>query len=212
MKKIKFGFIIVLALTLTACKSHDDDISEQEFEDMMSEILDEEVVDYDYCDDLTLDDFDSFLGLDFNTAETEIVDAMGSPSDRDFTEDKTRLKYFYKDTKRVPVTVYVNAESGEIETIFMEILGLDDAFFQDVMKAEEDFNIDACHLDLFGMQPKEVTSIFGQADKDNIEEDSVEEGVRHLVYYTDDDKIAISFKFYHSQNNMMSSLTVDWFH
>ena len=88
MKKIKFGFIIVLALTLTACKSHDDDISEQEFEDMMSEILDEEVVDYDYCDDLTLDDFDSFLGLDFNTAETEIVDAMGSPSDRDFTEDR----------------------------------------------------------------------------------------------------------------------------
>ncbi len=48
--------------------------------------------------------------------------------------------------------------------------------------------------------------------KDNIIDDSVEDDVRDLIYYSDNNKIALTFKFYQSQDNRMSSLTVDWFH
>ena len=137
---------------------------------------------------------------------------MGKSSGGEYTEDKGRFKYYWKNTKRVPVTIYCNAETGDVETLFMEILGLDDAFDQDIKKAEEDFNLDECHLDLFGKQPKEIVRILGQADKDNIVDDSVEDDVRDLVYYSEDARIAVTFKFYHSQDNRMSSLSVDWFH
>ena len=212
MKTIKFGLIIaLLAVSVISCKSHDDD--EKEMDDLISEILEEDnSSSSNRCDDLEIEDFDRFLGIKFNTGEAELKSVMGESSGGEYTNDKSAFMYYYKDTKRVPVTVYVDAETGDVETIFMEILGLNDNFDQDVQKADDDFNIKECHLDLFGKQPKEIISIFGQADKDNIEEDSVEEGVRHLVYYSSDDKIALSFKFYQSQDNQMSSLMVDWFH
>lgn len=211
MKTIKFGFIIALvAISVVSCKSHDDD--EKKMDDLISEILSEDNTSSNRCDEVSIDDFDNFLGIKFNTVETDLKNVMGESSGGEYTNDKSAFMYYFKDTKRVPVTVYVDAETGDVETIFMEILGLNENFDQDIQKAEEDFNIKECHLDLFGKQPKEIISIFGQADKDNIEEDSVEEGVRHLVYYSSDDKIALSFKFYHSQDNQMSSLMVDWFH
>ena len=213
MKKIKIGFILMLGLTFTACNMESN---QENYEDDIAEILadyeDSETATSSRCDDLSIDDFDSFLGVDFDSPEKDLKDIMGKSSGGEYTEDKGRFKYYWKDTKRVPVTIYCNAETGHVETLFMEILGIGKNFDQDVMKADEDFNLKECHLNLFGKQPKEIINIFGQADKDNIVDDSVEDDVRDLVYYSDNDKIALTFKFYHSQDNRMSSLSVDWFH
>jgi hypothetical protein len=208
MKTIKFGFIIALLATIvTSCKSYDDDNKKEK------EILNEDNSSTDNrCKDISVDDFDTFLGVQFQTSESELKEVMGKSTGGGYNNDSTAFMYYYKNTKRVPVTVFVDAQTGTVETIFMEILGLNGNFDQDVQKADEDFNIEQCHLDLFGKQPKDIIGVFGQADKDNIEEDSVEESVRHLVYYSSDDKIALSFKFYKSQDNKMSSFMVDWFH
>lgn len=197
MKKIKFGFIIVMALAMTACKSGDSDSDEGAS---------------NRCDDIRIEDFDSFLGVDFDTPELELKNIMGKSTGGEYTDNKSQFMYYWKGTKRVPVTIYVDAEKGDVQTLFMEILGLDENFDQDIVKAGEDFDIKECHLELFGKQPKEIISIFGKADKDDIDNDSVEDGVRHLVYYSKDESIAVSFKFYKSQDNKMSSLVVDWFH
>lgn len=202
MKKLKFGFIIALsAIVMTACQS-DENGSNHEGGSTTA----------NRCEDIKVEDFDSFLGVDFDTPELELKNIMGKSTGGEYTDSKSQFMYYWKDTKRVPVTIYVNAETGEVETLFMEILGLGENFEQDVIKAGEDFDIKECHLDLFGKQPKEIISIFGEADKDEIDNDSVEDGVRHLVYYSKDESIAISMKFYKSQDNKMSSLVVDWFH
>ena len=205
MRKLKFMFVITLALVMTACKSDGNggnDNGGNNNNDVAS----------NRCEDITVEDFDTFLGVDFDTPELELKNIMGKSTGGEYTDSKSQFMYYWKNTKRVPVTIYVNAETGAVETLFIEILGLGENFDQDVIKAGEDFNIKECHLELFGKQPKEIISIFGKADKDEIDNDSVEDGVRHLVYYSKDESIAISFKFYKSQDNRMSSLVVDWFH
>jgi hypothetical protein len=213
MKKLSFAFIILLVVGTIGCKSQEE--KEAELNDLFSEILEdtgnslEETVS-PRCKDISIEDFDKFLGIKNTNKEKDLTEIMGKSSGGEYTAEKDRFKYYYKETKRVPVTIYVNAESGAIETIFMEILGLNENFDQDVMKADEDFNIDECQLSLFGQTPKEILALFGQADKDNIGDNSVEEDVRTLVYYSEDESIAITLKFYKSQDNMMSSLMVDW--
>lgn len=111
----------------------------------------------------------------------------------------------------MPIKVYVNAESGGIETVFMEILGLDKNFEIDVKKAKSDYPLNACHAQLYGKQPKEIIDIFGQASVDNLKKDNVEADVRVLRYFSDDKKIALTLNFYPSQNYKMSSIVVGWF-
>jgi len=203
MKKFKLAFLFVTALVVFACKPVNKDGSSDDNESTKTT---------DKCDDITINDFDSFIGVNYDTPESKLKDILGTSSGGEYTADKASFKYYYKETKRVPVTVYVNAKTGDIETIFMEILGLQENFDQDVIKAKQDFNLDECQAKLFGKKPKDVISMWGAASKDNVEDNEVEEGVRTLIYYSGDNKIALTMKFYPSQENKMSSLMVDWFH
>lgn len=162
--------------------------------------------------DLTINDFNSFLGLKYGDKVTDVKKVMGDPSGGELVEDESSFMHYYKNTKRVPVTVYTNSKSKKVETVFMEILGLEETFEQDVKKAKQDFLIQNSHAKLYGKRAKEVLNIFGVAYDDTIEDSSVEEDVRTLLYYSDDDKIALTLKFYPSQGNVLSSIMVDWFY
>ena len=161
---------------------------------------------------LTINSFNSFLGLTYGQKVRDVKKIMDSPSGGKFTEDESSYMHYYKNTKRVPVTVYTNAKSKKIETVFMEILGLEKNFEQDVKKAKQDFLLNGKHANLFGMQAKDLLKLFGVAYEDTIEDSSVEEDVRTLLYYSEDDKIALTLKFYPSQGNILSSIMVDWFY
>ena len=163
------------------------------------------------CENIGISDFETFLTITPATAEKELKKILGKSTGGSYSDDKSTFIYEFEGTKRVPVKVYVNAESGVIETVFMEILGLNGNFDRDVKKAKADFPISKCHLLLFGKQPKELIELFGQAYEDNFKKDNVEADVRVLRYFTDDEKTAVTLNFYPSQNYRLSSIVVDWF-
>ncbi|MFK8038685.1 MAG: hypothetical protein AB8B74_10380 [Crocinitomicaceae bacterium] len=163
------------------------------------------------CESLAIEDFRSFLTIQKTTPEADLKTILGKSTGGSYSEDKTTFIYKFEGTKRVPIKVYVNAKSGAIETVFMEILGLKKNFDIDVKKAKSDYPIDDCHSSLFGQQPKEIISLFGQASVDNLKKDNVEADVRVLRYFTKDKQIALTLNFYPSQDNKMSSIVVDWF-
>lgn len=163
------------------------------------------------CDQMTIENFDRFLSISKNTPEVELKDKLGKSTGGEYTADKKTFIYEFKGTLRVPVFVYVNAESGKIETVFMEILGLKNNFEIDVKKADSDYPIEYCHLDLFGKQPKELLAIFGKPVNDTMKEDNVEADVRTIFYESRDGKIRVTFNFYPSQDYKLSAIKVNWF-
>jgi len=162
------------------------------------------------CEEIIVDDFSSFITIKPTTAEAELKKILGKSTGGKYSDDRATFIYAYEGTKRVPIKVYVNAKSGIIETVFMEILGLKKNFDIDVKKAKSDYPINECHASLYGKQPKETIELFGQAAEDNFKEDNVEAYVRVLRYYTKDKKIAVTFNFYPSQEYRLSSIVVDW--
>ncbi|MGV6861278.1 MAG: hypothetical protein ACWA41_05875 [Putridiphycobacter sp.] len=216
MKRLSFGLVMLFSAVLLSCKSHaDEEQLKKEAEESVNEIFDEllnEGTTSADCDAFTIADFDTYLGLSYGDKEEKVREVLGKETESKYTEDRSRFMYFYKDTKRVPVTIYVNAKSGEVETVFMEILGLNQNFEQDVLKAEEDFGVEACIIELFGKKPKEILTMFGQAGSDNMKESANEQGVRTLNYYSEDGGIMVTFKFYPSQENKLSSIEVNWFY
>ena len=68
----------MLGLAVISCKSHSDD--DQMTEDIMDILEDYDSGTSTRCDDLSIDDFDSFLGVDFDTQEKELKDIMGKSS------------------------------------------------------------------------------------------------------------------------------------
>jgi len=164
------------------------------------------------CSKINIDDFKTFLGISYGGEELSIEKIIGIATGGEYAKDSSSFKYYFKNTKRVPVTVHVNSYNSNIETIFIEILGLEDSFDGDVKKAKEDFILTNCQYELFGKQPKEITQIFGQASIDNIKDSSVETDVRRLVYYNEAETVSVTFKFYPSQDNKLSSIEVNWYY
>ena len=195
---MRLSVFVFLAFSLFACQQE-------------SKHIDREIAIANTCEQLSLEDFKSFLTITSATAEADIKNILGKSTGGTYSDDKSVFIYAFEGTKRVPIKVYVNSESGNIETVFMEILGLKKNFDIDVKKAKADYPLDDCHASLYGKQPKEIIEIFGQAAKDNYKEDNVEADVRVLRYYTEDEKIAVTFNFYPSQDYRMSSIVVDWF-
>ncbi len=162
------------------------------------------------CGEISINDFKTFLTIGETTPEVELKKILGASTGGHYSDDKSTFIYAYERIKRVPIKVYVNAKSGKIKTVFMEILGLKENFDVDVKKAKINYPIDECHAFLYGKQPKEIIELFGQANKDNLKVDNVEENVKVLQYYAEDEKTAITLNFYPSQEYRLSSIVVDW--
>jgi hypothetical protein len=159
---------------------------------------------------ISINDFESFLGIDFDTPQNELLNVFGKPSIEEYTQGKEQIKYFWNTTKNVPITTYCDVKTEEVTIILIEILGGSEEFDQDVIRAGENFNIKESHLDLFGKKPSDIINIFGVPYTDNEVNNSGEKDVRDLVYYSSDDRVVVGFMFYPSQGYKLSSIRVDW--
>jgi hypothetical protein len=213
MKILNFTLSLFTLILLISCGSSNEtnqaDIDKQS-NDILKELLSEkETLN---CDGFTIKDFNTFLGLNYGDTKEKINEVLGQETRADYNSDRSQYQYFFEDTKRVPVTVSINPNDNKIETVFMEVLGTGANFEDDIYRAEEDFNVEPCIINLFGKKPKEILKMFGQANSDNIKESANENGVRTLTYITEDTFTMVTFKFYPSQNNLLSSITVNWFY
>ncbi|MBN4082132.1 hypothetical protein JYT21_00350 [bacterium AH-315-B15] len=185
MKKVSFGSLAILVLILSSCGAPEAS-----------------------CPDTSIEDWNSFINIEYKTNELDLEEKIGNFTGGEYTSDSSAFIYYFNRVERVPLSVWVNGESGQVQTIFMEILSYDENFDEDLQKAVDEFTIDDCESRYFGMNKKEIIEIMGEPQ----DERELEEGVESIAYDSEGFKYTVNFKFYESQNNRCTSISVNWFY
>lgn len=159
------------------------------------------------CQNSDINKFDSFLGVSPETKEVELPEILGATTGGYYAEDNLSFIYTFHSLKDAPITVVVNASTTKVETVLMEVLTFGDDFFTDLEAAKIKYEITECDSRFFGMQKDEITEEFGKPDSEEI----LEGGVKSIIYNSDDYKTSVNFKFYPEQDNMCSSVIINWF-
>lgn len=157
---------------------------------------------------LGADDFDNFLGITYGMNELLLESKLGAFTGGEYSADSLSFIYFFKKIKGAPITVWVDAETQQVITIFMEILGYEELFQSDLDAAIKEYNISWCDYRFFGIRYPDLKELFGEPAK----EDLMKDGVRSVDYDSKDYKYSVNFKFYPDQDNMCSSVSVNWFY
>jgi len=160
------------------------------------------------CDKNSAEDWDNFLGIEYGTNELGLEAKIGKFTGGEYTADSSAFIYYFKRVENAPVTVWVNGKTGDVETIFMEILGYEQYFQTDLEAGIKEFNMQDCDSRFFGMTYAEVTKIMGKPSAD----EELEGGVKSISYDSKNFKYSVNFKFYPEQADMCSSISVNWFY
>ncbi|MFK8045958.1 MAG: hypothetical protein AB8B72_10720 [Crocinitomicaceae bacterium] len=163
------------------------------------------------CESVSVNSFSNFLNVAAKTKESDLKKILGKASGGSFTDDRLVFIYKYESLKRIPISVYVNAETGKVQTVTIEVLGLNKNFDTDIEKASKKYFKNTCHSILLGKTPIQIIDIMGRPYLDNLTTDNVETEVRTLEYVTESGKINLRLNFYQSQNYRLSSIVVDWY-
>ncbi|MCG8575120.1 MAG: hypothetical protein MI810_09575 [Flavobacteriales bacterium] len=193
MKRIFFGFTAAFLLVLASCSGSSGSGGSEGAEK---------------CSDVTVEDWDTFLGIDYGTNERDLEDKIGKFTGGEYTADSTAFVYYFNRVERVPVSVWVNGATGDVETIFIEVLSYEDNFDQDVENAVEEFKIDPCESRFLGMQQSEVEKIMGEP----VVSETLDEGVKSISYDSEGFEYSVNFKFYPEQGNKCTSISLNWFY
>ncbi len=160
------------------------------------------------CSNNEVVDFNRFLGIDYGTEEHLLESKLGKFTGGAFTSDSSSFIYSFNRVNRVPISVWVNAKTGKINTIFMEVISLGENFDADLEAAVQEFSIDPCDVVWFGMSAKDIKGKLGAPAEEAVSA----EGVTLLSYDSDDFLITVAFKIYEQQENKCSSISINWFH
>lgn len=168
-----------------------------------------EVIEIDTCEQKsTVADFDNFLGLTYGMNELMLEKKLGKFTGGEYTADSTSFMYYFKKIKGAPITVWVDSKSQKVITIFMEILGYEDLFQSDLNDAIEAYNISSCDSYFFGLKYADLTARLGQPTAEEL----LKGDIRSVDYDSEDLNCSVNFKFYPDQDNMCSSISVNWFY
>ncbi|MFT4603157.1 MAG: hypothetical protein ACI857_003344 [Arenicella sp.] len=205
MKNWKWFFVTVLTAVVFSCAGSTDD--GEDSNNILSDIT-ESLDDGDGCSKVSVDNWDSFIGIPYGTNELDLEKKIGDFTGGEYAPDSSSFIYYFKRVERAPITVWVNGKTGKVETIFMEVLGFEEFFDQDLKDVQEEFDIDDCDMKFMGIEADELIKVMGKPSKD----ESTEEGVRSIFYDSEGLKIAVNFKFYESQGGRCSSISLNWFY
>lgn len=201
MKAVFFIPILFIG-ALVACTS-----SENRTEEQPEKVINP--VKKDDCAEVTVEDFDEFLGIEYGTKELLIERKLGKFTGGEYSKDSAAFIYYFNRVERVPIAIWVNSKSGEVETVFMEVLSYEDVNFNaDLAKAKKEFNISDCDASWFGMQENEVLKRLGEP----VVHEYLKDSVLSISYDSQDYSSSVNFKFYPSQNNKCSSISINWFY
>lgn len=213
------GFILALMLAVNfySCGGSEEgenlsDLMENNDGEGQEVVFDEIDFDPNDCEKESANDFTNFLRIPYGASELDLDNLLGQNSGGEYTDDSTSFVYYFKEADRVPISVWANAQSTKIEMVFMEVVSYPQYFDEDLGKAIDHYDLKECDTQWFGMTQDEVIKIMGEPRKTEKEEDSEGMTVTNMYYDSDDYSVAINFKFYESQDNLCSSVMVNWFY
>ena len=202
MKRLKFIPALIVTVALMSCGGN------AEAENLSDLQNNDEIEDTKSCEKNSVDDWKSFVGIEYGTNELDLEGLIGDFTGGEYTPDSSAFIYYFKRVERAPITVWVNGKTGKVETIFMEVLGYEEVFKQDITDVTAEFNLQDCDTKFFGMTPEELIDVMGKPAADKEKED----GVRSISFDSEDLKVSVNFKFYESQGGICSSISLNWFY
>lgn len=164
------------------------------------------------CGKESANDFNNFMKIPYGASEMMLDTILGKSTAGEYVDDSSSFVYYYKDAERVPITVWANGRTSQIEMIFVEVVSYVQYFKSDFEGAIDKYNMLDCDARWFGMQLEDVKKIMGEPRKTEESEDNEGKEVLNLFYDSEDYSIAVNFKFYESQDYMCSSVMVNWFY
>lgn len=218
MKISNFLFFLIFAFVLgfSSCGSSTNDADSAEvFVDSNAHVdvsIDSVATDpflpkVDECGQRSIQDFSQFLGFNYGDQEELITAKLGAFSSGNFSPDSAYFIYYFNQIKTVPIQVWVNAKTGKILTVFIEVLSLGDAFNADIAKAGENYKFKSCDLSWFGLTADQLIEKLGKPAEDAFSR----EDVRLISYDSPDFLIGVAFKIF-PQAPVCSSISVNWFY
>jgi hypothetical protein len=158
--------------------------------------------------DKVSENFSQFLGFKYGDMEDLLTARLGNFTSGNYSTDSSSFIYYYKKLERVPIEIWVNSETKKITTIFMEILSLNELFQEDLETARTTYAINELDASWFGMTADEIKAIMGTPSEEAMSNKDV-----HLLTFDSPNFLqAVSFKIYKSQENICSSVSVNWFY
>jgi hypothetical protein len=203
-----FSCAVLFMLFLNACSGNEVQELEADPEpdsDLEIETVVEPPID---CPSASIADFNQFLGMEYGGEELLLESKMGKFTGGDYTPDSSSFIYYYNRVDRVPISVWVNTKTSKINTVFMEVISLDNNFDADLEKAVEEFSIHPCESRWFGLTTDEIKARLGEPAEEAVSS----EGFTLLSYDSEDFLIAVAFKIYDEQSGKCSSVSVNWFY
>ncbi|MFT5822946.1 MAG: hypothetical protein ACI8ZM_004203 [Crocinitomix sp.] len=160
------------------------------------------------CSNAKITDFSQFLGLDYGAEEILLESKLGAFTGGYYTADSTIFIYSYDRVSRVPISVWVNTKTNKINTIFMEVISLGKNFEEDLEDAVQEFSIEPCDANWFGLSTDEIKAMLGEPNEEAVSA----EGITLLSYDSEDYLITVAFKIYAAQDDRCSSVSINWFY
>lgn len=227
MMKPMFLISTLFALTLfTSCGGGENEITEDsivasdengnalETPRVLQNVITDGAIDFnpDSCAKETPNDWDNFIGIPYGMSEIHLDSILGPSTGGRYSDDSTFFVFYYKGVERVPISVWSNSQTTQIETIFLEVTSFVQYFEEDVDAVTEYYGLRSCDTQFLGMQPKEVKAILGTPTKEEKLKDEEGKEIISLEYDSDDFKKVVSFRFFESQDYYCSLIMVNWFY
>ncbi|MCC7453956.1 MAG: hypothetical protein IT222_07310 [Crocinitomix sp.] len=158
--------------------------------------------------DKVSENFLNFLGFNYGDTEDMLTARLGNFTSGNYSADSSSFIYYFKNLERVPIEVWVNSDTKIITTIFMEILSLNELFSEDLETAKTMYQISENNASWFGLTADEIKTKMGTPSEDAMSNQDV-----HLLTYDSPNFLqAVTFKIYKTQENICSSVSVNWFY
>jgi hypothetical protein len=155
---------------------------------------------------ISVADFDTFLNLEHGCLEEELPSKLGKFTGGFFLEDSSTFVYQFNEVNQVPISVWVDAKTGVVTTVLIEVLSEVNQFEKEINKAVEVYHLNKADVDWFGMSESELIAILGEPTSRLDEAGEL----TTLNYLSEDNKIALSFSFYEEQDAKCSALMLNW--
>jgi len=153
---------------------------------------------------ITVEMFNSFAGIKYGDKTADVKRVLGTPLVEETEDEYLRLEYENEDG--IPLIFWCNLSTDKVETIRLECLGLNENLKTDISDAISEYKLGNCVGSLLGQTRKFVEDNLGYPASSGKEELS-----DYVDYYSKDNNMMLTFKFWKEQNNLMTQLNINWF-
>ncbi len=153
---------------------------------------------------LSIDTFNDFGGIKRGSSIDDVKKVFGNPLLEEREDRYIRVEY--EAESGIPLIFWCNDSTKLVETIRLEVLGLEENLQADIDAANRKYNLN-CLGSVLGESRKQIETWLGEPGYSGKEETA-----DYVDYYSDDNKTVVTLKYWYEQKYLMTQLNINWFY